>query len=50
MQGRHFEKDIKVIGKWRASRSFAHFAENNERGTFRQNKLGKHLRGEERES
>ena len=38
MRGRHFKKEIKIIGKWRQTRSFDHFSVNDaRRGTFRQN-------------
>jgi len=38
MRGRHFKKEIKIIGKWRASHSFSHFSiAADSRGTFRRN-------------
>lgn len=38
MRGRHFKKEIKIIGKWRTSHSFSHFSiAADTRGTFRQN-------------
>ena len=38
MRGRHFKKEIKIIGKWRETKDFAHFSiQEDQRGTFKQN-------------
>ena len=46
VRGRHFKREIKVIGKWCDTRDFAHFSlEEERRGTFKQ-----HLREVDREN
>jgi len=38
MRGRHFKREIKIIGKWRQTKDFAHFSmQEDQRGTFKQN-------------
>ena len=38
MRGRHFKREIKIIGKWRQTKNFVHFSVADDRGAFK-NKL-----------
>ena len=38
MRGRHFKREIKIIGKWRETQDFAHFSiQVDQKGSFKQN-------------